>query len=271
MSFISNADHVALREGVYNNVHGNLNIVHNTFYGKKRHRELEIGDAPDLLPIMDPKRKRRRREKDLKDGIEVIQSQELKLTIEIGSGPGYFLHAGETRGRAVIVKVFNAGPTMREQLESTVALSKGLLHPNVLRIEGASSPESLSHFIVYESAHWKTAAGPLAAALKDDLTRSITLGFKMIAGLSSGMNHLSVQGVLLASLGAENFDIFLDINDRFLISINPHIAAEMDVGEDRRPEDNTTRSWDVFNVLCSKVSFISRHLDRMLNGCSFRF
>ncbi|KAJ7852460.1 hypothetical protein B0H14DRAFT_3450731 [Mycena olivaceomarginata] len=29
------------------------------------------------------------------------------------------------------------------------------------------------------------AEGPLAAALKDDLTRHITLGFKMIAGLSA--------------------------------------------------------------------------------------
>jgi hypothetical protein len=29
-------------------------------------------------------------------------------------------------------------------------------------------------------AHWKTAEGPLAAALKNDLTRSVTLGFKMV-------------------------------------------------------------------------------------------
>ncbi|KAJ6597707.1 hypothetical protein DFH09DRAFT_1399391 [Mycena vulgaris] len=57
--------------------------------------------------------------------------------------------------------------------------------------------------------------------LKDDLTRSVTLGFKMVAGLSSGMNHLSLQGISLSSLGPENFDIFLDLNDRFLISIDP--------------------------------------------------
>ena len=30
------------------------------------------------------------------------------------------------------------------------------------------------------SVYWKNAEGPLAAALKNDLTRSITLGFKMV-------------------------------------------------------------------------------------------
>jgi hypothetical protein len=29
-------------------------------------------------------------------------------------------------------------------------------------------------------AHWKTAEGPLAAALQNNLTKSITLGFKMV-------------------------------------------------------------------------------------------
>jgi hypothetical protein len=34
------------------------------------------------------------------------------------------------------------------------------------------------------AAHWRKAEGPLAAALKDNVTTSITLGFKMIAGLA---------------------------------------------------------------------------------------
>ncbi|KAJ7481979.1 hypothetical protein FB451DRAFT_139623 [Mycena latifolia] len=201
MSFASNVSHLTLGEGVYNNVHGNY-IVHNIFYGRKRHRE-EIGDGPGSLSIMEPTPKRRRREEDSEDGVKVIRNKDLKLTAEIGSGLGYFLHAGETKGRAVIVKVFNPGPMVREHLESTVALSKGFMHPNVLRIEGVSSPASLTQFIAYENAFWKTAEGPLAVALKDNLTRSITLGFKMIAGLSAGMNHLIIHGVRLASLGVE--------------------------------------------------------------------
>ncbi|KAJ6558359.1 hypothetical protein B0H19DRAFT_134807 [Mycena capillaripes] len=176
------------------------------------------------------------------------------------SGPGYFLHAGEARGRAVIVKVFNPGPTFREQFESTVSLSKSLLHPNVLRIKGISPPASSSHFIVYENAHWKTADGPLAVALKDDLTRSITLGFKMIAGLSSGMNHLSVQGISLAFLGVENFDVFLDVDDRFLISINPPASANVGTSEDPQQQDNTTSAWNVFNSLCQKILRSANHV-----------
>ncbi|KAJ6597714.1 hypothetical protein DFH09DRAFT_83907 [Mycena vulgaris] len=244
MSFISNADHVTLGDGVYNHIRGNLNnIVNYHIYGRKRHRE-EITDAPELSSI-EPLSKRR-----WHDGIKVIRNKYLKLNCEIGSGPGYLLHAGEAKGRAVIVKVFDGGPTVLEQLESTVALSKGLMHPNVLRIEGVSSSASLNHFIAYENAYWKTAEGPLAAALKDDLAKSITLGFKMIAGLSSGMNYLSIQGI---SLGVENFDIFLDVDDRFLISVNSSGSAEGCVADDQHPEGNTNKPWAVFNALCQKV------------------
>ncbi|KAJ7481963.1 hypothetical protein FB451DRAFT_1444766 [Mycena latifolia] len=232
MSFASNVGHLTLGEGVYNNVHGNYIIVHNIFYGRKRHCE-EIGDS---LSITEPTPKRCRREENSEDGIKIIRNRHLKLIAEIGSGHGYFLHAGETNGRAVLVKVFNPGPTVRENL----------WHPNVLRIEGVSSPASLTQFIAYET-------GPLAVALKDDLTRSITLGFKMIAGLSAGINHLIIHGVPLASLGVENFDIFLDVDDRFLVSINPRIPAEAGTTNGEQPENNTNRSWDVFNAICKKV------------------
>ncbi|KAJ7613935.1 hypothetical protein FB45DRAFT_1036065 [Roridomyces roridus] len=69
-------------------------------------------------------------------------------------------------------------------------------------------------------AQRKTAAGPLATALRDDLDQSIVLGFKMISDLSSGMDYLSTQGITLPR-GPENFDVFLDVNDRFLVSIFP--------------------------------------------------
>lgn len=42
MSFISNAEHVTLGDGMYNNIQGDMNIVHHNYYGTKRHREAEI-------------------------------------------------------------------------------------------------------------------------------------------------------------------------------------------------------------------------------------
>ncbi|KAJ6597703.1 hypothetical protein DFH09DRAFT_1304476 [Mycena vulgaris] len=154
--------------------------------------------------------------------------------------------------------IYRAGPE-HEQLPNAGIFRRSflpscmLMHPNVLRIEGISSPASLNHFIAYENAHWKTAEAPLAAVLKDDLTRSVILGFKMVAGLSSGMNHLSVQAISLASLGMENFDVFLDLNDRFLISVNPPTLPMGTVTDDLIQEDNTTISWEVFNALCQKA------------------
>ncbi|KAJ6597723.1 hypothetical protein DFH09DRAFT_1132522 [Mycena vulgaris] len=180
-SFISNTDHVTLGDGAYNNICGNLNnIVNYHIYGRKRHGEKNT-NVPELSST-EPLPKCRRHA-----GIKVIRNKYLKLKLEIGSGPGYLLHAGEAKGRAVIVKVFDGGPT---QLESTVALSKGLMHPNVLRIEGVSSSASLSRFIAYENGrhtppYWKTAEGPLAAAFKDDLAKSVALGLTMVCTCTS--------------------------------------------------------------------------------------
>ncbi|KAJ7236674.1 hypothetical protein C8J57DRAFT_1529976 [Mycena rebaudengoi] len=68
---------------------------------------------------------KRRRQKE--DAVEIIPSEDIKLISEIGSGPGYFLHVGRNEGRAIIVRVFNRSPTVRQRLESTVALSKGFM------------------------------------------------------------------------------------------------------------------------------------------------
>ncbi|KAJ7910050.1 hypothetical protein B0H13DRAFT_617441 [Mycena leptocephala] len=252
MPFISNAQNFTLGDGVYNNIQGD--VVNNIFLGRKRHRR-EIDDAlsPLALTFHTPKRQRMENPQP-SDGLKVIRNRYLKLTHEIGSGPGYFLHAGQNKSRAVIVKVFNAAPNAREQLESTVALSKGLMHPNVLRIK---------------------AEGPLAAALKDNVTTSITLGFKMIAGLASGMNYLSLQGISLTLMRAENFDIFLDIDDRFLISINPPASVESDAVEYQEPEDTARKCWKLFNSLCQKVLrsancvLHNENIDRSLDTIDF--
>ncbi|KAJ7320794.1 hypothetical protein DFH08DRAFT_890216 [Mycena albidolilacea] len=243
MPFIENASHFSLGDGVYNNVHGNIY----NFYNSKRSRE-EIEDGSDLALLTRRTEKRRRSNED--DGIKIIRSKKLKLIREIGSGPGYLFHAGQKKGDAVIVKVFNPGPgsTVRRQLESAVALSKGIMHPNVLRLSGMSSPESLSHFIVYENAHRQNAEGPLAVALKNDLDRSIRLGFKMIADLSAGMNHLSLHGISLGSTGVENFDIFLDMDDQFVMCPHPRSPAEGDTTQEQEES-----AWTVFNALCQKT------------------
>ncbi|KAF7361300.1 hypothetical protein MSAN_01162500 [Mycena sanguinolenta] len=220
---------------------------HNFHEGTGRREEIEVGPDSSLLA----QRVDKRREDD---EIEIIPSRNLKLVREIGSGPGYLFHAGENKGHAVIIQVFNRGPCsmVRRQLESTVALSKGIMHPNLLRLLGISSPESFTHFIVYENVRWQNAEGPLAVALKNDLERSITLGFKMIAGLSAGLNHLSTQGVFERPMGAENFDIFLDVDDRFVISVHPRLPEEED-GDISQVQDREENIWITLNVLCNKT------------------
>ncbi|KAJ7176476.1 hypothetical protein C8R46DRAFT_1346518 [Mycena filopes] len=248
MPFVSAVDHasVTFGDGVYNNVQGNLNHTvtthyHNHFYGK---RAESFPDQED------------------EDEIEVIQKKHITLLCEIGDrlNPQYQLHAGRARGRASIIKVFTSGPTARERLESTVAVSKNLMHPNVLGIEGISSSKSSIHFIAYENVHWKGATAPLAMALSDELSRSVTLGFKLVYswtcgdltyyfevtgwadGVSeSGVHYLSLQGISFTSLSVQNFDIFCDVDDRFLVSINPMLPSgnDTDVGiyTDSKPYD----------------------------------
>ncbi|KAF7358890.1 hypothetical protein MSAN_01229300 [Mycena sanguinolenta] len=183
------------------------------------------------------------------DEIEIIRSTDIELTREIGSGPGYLLHAGRNKSRAVIVKVFHKNPTVRQQLESTVTLSKELMHPNVLRIKGISSQHSLSRFIVYENGHCVNAEILLAAALKNDLARSITLGFTMVAEVSAGISHLCMQGVWPKSMGVANFHILADAEDRFLVLINAP-QQEVKTVAPQEPEDNALA---IFNGLLDKT------------------
>ncbi|KAJ7844298.1 hypothetical protein B0H13DRAFT_2411771 [Mycena leptocephala] len=193
------------------------------------------------------------------EDIEMVRSKDLKLGFEIDNGLGYFLHTGHIKSRAVIVKVFSESSTAQKvkasgfncsAIKKTAVRLEKKSHPNIMRVEGISSPASLMHFIVYENAYWKFAEGPLAVALKDDSTKSLTLGFKM-----AGMNYLSVQGLFMskATIGAKNFDIFLDINDRFLISINLPMPSESDAVDGQQGEDDLTRSWNVFNGLCQRI------------------
>ncbi|KAJ7613942.1 hypothetical protein FB45DRAFT_1008759 [Roridomyces roridus] len=271
MSFISNASGITLREGTFNNIQGDfVNIFQagnlaSADIGSEFSRGCQTKDTdscvrldtPGLLQsLLEDKRRRRedsaepvrRREDAEEDGLEVVRYKDVNLTQEMGCGPGYLLHAGRYKDRAVIVKVFNAGRNAREHLEATVVVSRGLWHPNVLRIEGTSAATSIHHLIVYEDARRKTAEGPLAAALRDDLDKSIVLGFKMISSLSLGINYLNTQDIALP-LGPENFDVFLDINDRFLLSVNPPTDTNT-----AHPEEDDTRSvWTLFNGLCQKV------------------
>ncbi|KAJ7604823.1 hypothetical protein DFH06DRAFT_274452 [Mycena polygramma] len=271
MAFVSNTEHVTLGDGVFNNVQGNLvHHVHNHFYGMPDHpRAIEACNGPqrqvqaegDGIEVRESGvrtaieagnlQRHADDEEEEDDEIEIIRWKQIKVIQEIRGGSGYLLHAARHNGRAVVVKVFNSGPGARERLAATVALSRSLMHPNVLQIEGISSPGSIKHFIVYEDVHWKNAENPLAMALKNDLAKSISLAFQMVAGISAGINYLSVQGVSMRAMTAENFDIFLDLGNRFVVSVNPPETEQSDYISTREQEDK--RAWDVFNALCKKV------------------
>ncbi|KAJ7633286.1 hypothetical protein FB45DRAFT_914802 [Roridomyces roridus] len=239
MSFISNAEHLTLKDGAFTNIQ-----VQNVYYSQHAISapSHDSAAADEQGPGQSPHRLQ-----EEEDDVQVIRKEHLKVMLEIGSGRGDLLHAGEIQGRGVIVKVFHANEDARKRLECTVSFTQGLMHPNVLRIQGRSSPTSSIQFITYESAFWKSAEGPLAAALREDLTRSVAVGFKMIAALASGLNYLKIQGMAFAAV--ENFHVLLDWNDRFLICLDP-------------PNGDLTESsqaplsydvWVVFHALCHKV------------------
>ncbi|KAJ7735852.1 hypothetical protein DFH07DRAFT_779871 [Mycena maculata] len=132
MSLISNASHFTLRDGVCYNVHGNIvnHHVHNYFLSGEKRRIEEIEDTPvqDLTSTV-AKRPRLLEENGVKvkfdlksltqygplmNMLQIIPDKHLKLLREIGRGQGYFLHTGQNRGHAVIVKVFNKGANARK-------------------------------------------------------------------------------------------------------------------------------------------------------------
>jgi hypothetical protein len=46
--------------------------------------------------------------------LQIFRNKNINLIHEIRSGPGYFLHTGQNKGRAVIFKIFNPGPTVQQ-------------------------------------------------------------------------------------------------------------------------------------------------------------
>ncbi|KAJ7157124.1 hypothetical protein C8R46DRAFT_1355514 [Mycena filopes] len=249
MAFISNAENFTLGDGVYYNVHGNIIQHHSHFYGLNHGRE----DIEERAHRLEGAVEREPEAEVASIGLEIIDQEDLGLIHQIGRGPGYLLHAGrnKNKNRAVTVKVFNSGPTARRKLELEATLLKGLMHPNVPRLEGISSSTSSPQFIAYEEFRWKQAKGPLATAL-GNRARSIELGFKMVADISAGLSYLFIQRMNMAAMGLENFDVFLDVNDRFLILIDPN-PYENESPTSQAPQED--RSWTLFNGLCRKISF----------------
>ncbi|KAJ7705628.1 hypothetical protein B0H16DRAFT_1011634 [Mycena metata] len=231
----SKSRHFTVNAGVCNNVNGSM-YNYTTIVGDSERDGLE-----DYEP----------------DEIELIPRRDIKLRQEIGSGPGYLLHSGTKRGRAVIVKVFNTHPNARERLEATLAMSKMLMHSNVLQVEGISIPSSMHHFIAYENVHWKNADGPLAYALKEDGDRSLRLAFTMVAQFAAALSYLDVHGFTVANMNVQNFDVLLDLDDRFVLSVNPE-STSTDIVSDEHSANGT--AWDVFNALCAKVLRSANHV-----------
>ncbi|KAK6966529.1 hypothetical protein R3P38DRAFT_2590762 [Favolaschia claudopus] len=278
MAFISNANNFTLGDGVYNNVHGNL-INHTVIYlGQASLSTETISDGNTSL------RKQNIKESSRWTSLQIIRENHLTLLRQIGSGPGYFLHSGESKGRAMIVKVFIRGADARKvcryaALRASLHLPLTLLnrHPNISRIEGISSQASLTQFIAYKHTHWKNAKESLAVALKNDLTRSINLGLRLIAGLSAGINYLAVEGFPV-DYGTQNFDVFMDNDERFVISIDfssseDHLSSNSVEGAHKDPyfgptplfelnfsgigdSDSIKRTaWGIFGELSTRVKF----------------
>ncbi|KAF7328962.1 hypothetical protein MVEN_02526200 [Mycena venus] len=116
MSFIGNASHFSLGEGVYNmyNVHGNFVSNFHVILSPKGSL-----DGSDLLLLKQRAEKRRSLEDD---GMMIIPSKYLKLICEIGSGAGYCLHVAQNKGRAVLVKVFNRVQTLIRYADSSLKI-----------------------------------------------------------------------------------------------------------------------------------------------------
>ncbi|KAJ7821455.1 hypothetical protein B0H14DRAFT_2599218 [Mycena olivaceomarginata] len=136
------------------------------FFGTKKHHLEET-----TQPVGKGQRLKKRY------GIKIFRSKNIKLIHEIRSGPGYFLHTGQNKGRAVIFKIFNPGPTVQQRRVNVIPiLGTQTCHGP----KGISPPASLIHFVPYEDARWKNAEVPLAEALETDLPRSKALGYKMV-------------------------------------------------------------------------------------------
>ncbi|KAJ7052777.1 hypothetical protein C8F01DRAFT_1169926 [Mycena amicta] len=179
---------------------------------------------------------------------ETVFLRDIAFTEELGSGTTFFMHSAKHKGRPITVKVFNATANPRQLVEREIQLAKEMIHPNLLRLEGASAPASPTQFITYQSAI--TADRRLGTALDANLETSVALAFQMVGELAAGLNYLHLQGIPMQCIQITHFNVLFASDQRFLIALDPAVLDHAPLPSSPVGIDVL---WRYFNELCELV------------------
>ncbi|KAJ6537759.1 hypothetical protein B0H19DRAFT_1270171 [Mycena capillaripes] len=169
---------------------------------------------------------------------------------------GYRLHAAQSDGRAVVVKVFSGSRAQevrspRSLLTETFKQQQPGLgdiddrHPNFLRIMGRSCNTVPDLYLVYHGAAEFSAERMLASVLREGLSEVLVLGLTLVSGISSALIYLASKGLSLGkfnyTVGHLDFDLLVTHNGHLQICMNSDFARPW---YDQFPSENLSYQWN---------------------------
>ncbi|KAK7443461.1 hypothetical protein VKT23_015634 [Stygiomarasmius scandens] len=176
------------------------------------------------------------------------------LDYELHHRKTYRVYSAKYKQHFSVVKVFH-GQRAKQIFKKAVKWNKQLFHPSILNMIAVSSRNCDTPFIVFDSdGETGSVEVRIASALTAGLPRSIRLGFEIVGGLSAALDYLADNGVPCASLGPDNFELYITQEDQIKIGMDLN-----EVGNISDVQNNDDALWELLNILCIKTFRDANH------------
>ncbi|KAK7461030.1 hypothetical protein VKT23_008958 [Stygiomarasmius scandens] len=180
--------------------------------------------------------------------MERVPRETIKTLNELHHRKRYRVHSATFKQQLAVVKVFH-GRRAKEGFKKAITLNKRLLHPSVLEMIAISSRTCDPPFIVFDSnCETGSVEVQIASALTTGLPRSVGLGFRIVGGLSAALDYFAERDIPFASLGADNFEVYITHEDQVKVGIDLNEVVRT---SDHR--DDADALWELLSTLCTKT------------------
>ncbi|KAK0493404.1 hypothetical protein EDD18DRAFT_1464901 [Armillaria luteobubalina] len=184
-------------------------------------------------------------------GIPTVSMIHIATRKQIYGGRNLAFHTAEMEGRCVVMKVFK-GSNARLNWQKSNAFDRTVANPHIPRLIAISSVDDPVHFSVYDFYAAVSLENFILSSVRQGLRETFECGVKLVYGISTGLDHLSEQGVSLADINADEVHIFWDTNGRAIVTMDSDLLNKPRVISPFTG-DTVSRSLAVLDSVLSRI------------------
>ncbi|PBK83693.1 hypothetical protein ARMGADRAFT_1067697 [Armillaria gallica] len=152
-------------------------------------------------------------------GVPTVSRNDILSRSHIHSGQSHTYYTAQMQGRCVVMKVFQGGRARLNWQESN-AFDRNISNPHLPQLIATSSVNDPVLFSVYDFDVEVSVESFIVSSVRKGLTDTFDCGIRLVHGISTALHYLSEQGVPLANIGADEFHVFWDTNNRAIITMD---------------------------------------------------